>query len=333
MKTILSLLICLTCVSSFESLSQAAECQTVKDARELYGQGREKDAIQVMQCLKMRYPDSSEIRRILSDFLWWTESAEASISEADQALSLMSETHPYPEQKFHLSDRLHRWRLRVDGSELSARTSSGQNYSMEGELRYSSQNHLQFGIFRTSRIYAGDMALSDWRFSFGQVYKISRKFYLETRFEYSPEANISARESFQFTPHWISSDGTDIDLVGKISHYSGQDLVTTIGPGLNRNLLESVQLGIQEYSVYSRHWIFAVQSSLTYVPNYQVRIRAGFAFGNAVEGPGLEGDFSSFFAEVGYRFTPAFELIPNINIYRGSVRTENDYGLGVEFRL
>ena len=315
--------------------ASAFACGTIQQAREAYEKGDVDAARITLRCLKTEHPDDLDVRRLYSDILWWEGDQKKSVFEAVDGLQLadeMSGADPFDERRMHFLDRISTLKLDGNASAIQSDNHSGVDAAMEADYRYSLTDHALFGVYRTSRTYTGDVNISDWRVEGGQVWAISKTVYLESRLEYSPDPVISAQWSVAETPHWVLTDGSDVSLGAKWSHYT-TDPVYMLSPAWSRVVFDRFFVGLQEYDIFTYHWLFAGEGFLEYAFSPRVSVRGNVADGSAVEGPGLEGWFRSFGVGASYRVRPNLALVPNVGVYNGELRKETSAGIGVEWKL
>jgi hypothetical protein len=327
-------------IFSFADSALAAEtnCEDLSQVRHLYENGDIKKAIAELKILKLKCPQSVDILRTLSDLYWWEGSVRASTEEANAGFALLNpELNSFDETKLHFTDRLHPVEIRANFTELSADQSTGQDYSIEGDARIVGQQHLLFGAYRTSRIYTGNVEAADNRFEVGHIFSFGKSGYWENDFSYSPSATIFARYGVATTPHWVTANDFDLFLSGRLSYYVTEvpnaSQVASLIPGFSHSLGENFSISLQEIATHSYHWLYATQGSLSFFPTNRFSATASYASGNVIEGPGLEGNFRAYDLGIKYRLSPSLAVLPNEEIYRGSVRNETDTGLSLEVRF
>jgi hypothetical protein len=339
MKTLLLLLLLLP---SLAHAKKAATCprfdHDFTHAQRVYISGDVERAIAELKVLKEKCPASADVERLLSDIYWRQGEIDASSQEANAGFSLLGpQVSSFDDDKLHFADRLHPVKILANVAQLSADHSTGQDYSIEGDARLDNSQHLLFGAYRTSRIYGGDTSVSDTRFEVGHIFVYGSAGYWENNLAYSPTASIYARYGVATTPHWVTKNDYDLFLSFKFNHYltdvPNASEVVSVTPGFSRPFGDHFAVSLQEIATHSYHWLVATQASVTYLFTNRFSALAGFSTGHVIEGPGLEGDFRCLNLGLKIRLTPTMALVPNEEVYRGSVRNETATGLSLEMRL
>jgi hypothetical protein len=312
----------------FADPSPEASCPSLSSAHSAYEEGKTKEAIETLECLKAHYPEDSEVRRFLSDIYWWEGATDRSLDEA-RAIALTGSSDLDPELKLEIQRRLSSTKLSTNWQSIWGQNHTGNEQWLQGDVRYAGKNHLTFGTSRQTKIFDSTEPLSDLLFYVGQAGPFSSRSYYETQISFSPNSIFLPRAALLLQPHVIVGQESDLSLGVRLNSYAST-LVWIANPQwaqpLNSWLTAKLQGTLGDASGVLWGGAGALEFSLSPV----ISVLGSVAGGRTLEEPGL---FSRFWqTDLEVRYKEWFPWIVHVNgeIYQGDLRSETRLGLGLD---
>jgi hypothetical protein len=313
-------------------ISSSWACSSFTAARDQYFSGHEKEAVAALLCLKEKYPEDVDVRRLLSDIDWWNGRIGQSVDEAKQAEAL----HPWsfdPDVAIHLAERTRPFQLTLEGDGVWGEGRTGADLSGLLDYRFEDRDHIRAGFSRISRTFPDSNTLNDRIFRAGYARVQGERSYIESEVTYSPDHGFSPEYSIGIEPHYVLKDDSDVSLLFQFLHYTNSTSTQEVGllaPSWRNTYGLWTFSGRVDFLI-SNDILPSARGSASYpiLPKTSVEVFA--AGGRALEGIDLPDTFYSLGGAIKRFLRPELAISLQGDIYRGDIYSENRLGLGADW--
>lgn len=179
------------------------------------------------------------------------------------------------------------------------------------------------------RKFDGGAELRETSYDFGATFKFTQVVYLDAQINVAPDADILPVTAGTLTPHFVTGR-EDFSLAFNESRFR-TILSGYVAPGWLHEFSELFSAGAGVFFARSDRSLTAGHLYAVTHPTEPHSFRVDLAAGQTLEDAGLSADFNSVAGEYGYRFGRV-GIWFSVTRYWSTLRTEDGYGLRLEFR-
>lgn len=198
-----------------------------------------------------------------------------------------------------------------------------------GIYRYYEKNQIEMGYAMVGKSYSGLETKYDRYLKFGHTLAPHDSFYFYSAFETNMSQHYGADWLVFVEPHYLPHQDLDFSLGAKFSSYPVRKSFALI-PQWRITLVDGLTVSIRTDISIKPERTFSGEGGFEVEPIQKLTLKVSGGGGKTDEGDALIDDFYQISSQIKYTVIENLRITAMTQFYRGDLRRENRYGLGLD---